>query len=643
MTESGDFESFVQVWLEDVREGTPSTLEIGRRFAHKLLAQWRDADASSIDLVYCDGTGDGGIDVAFLDRGDEDTATEESSGGHTWYLVQSKYGSAFRGSDTLLREGQKVIDTLDGKRTNLSSLAEGLLERLTSFRQQSSERDRIVLVFATERTLDEEQRRTMLDVRAMGNARLGGRFEVEAVSIETIYFRNLEASKLIAQKMVSVPVNGNLVPSGDDFLVGSVPLFDLYNFLKAYRDTTEDLDQLYEKNVRRFLGGRRKVNKAIQDTLRDAPEKFGLYNNGITIVVADFKKDNNGTFYLTEPYVVNGCQTTRTIWEVCQQRLEAGGTGSSPEMEEWKRRMGQGSVVTKIISVGRTGEELLGAITRYTNSQNAVREQDFLALTSDFRDWAKQMADKFGVFLEVQRGGWDSQRSLQRQHTSSRQFSRFANAFDIIKVYGAGWLGEAGLAFGKNPPFLPQGTVFKKIVDSEGVEAGQPFGVDDLYAAYLLQQIASEYDFGRGASKPSRRQTKFIFYVTILELLKDTLSRAGLPATSKDLSLAIIKLLSEESRSLSHRLFDTAADFIDGYLTQGSDNSIFDEPSYKNAFNYDLNAFLKWERLGKTESDCPRFRAGLAVAKMTMGQKIQGQPSCRETITSLVKPSQKAA
>jgi hypothetical protein len=37
--------------------------------------------------------------------------------------------------------GQKVIETLDGRRTTLSSLSAGLLERITNFRQRSSSQD----------------------------------------------------------------------------------------------------------------------------------------------------------------------------------------------------------------------------------------------------------------------------------------------------------------------------------------------------------------------------------------------------------------------------------------------------------------------------------------------------------------------
>src|SRR5438034_10308296 len=102
------FEAYREAWLEDVRAGEPPTLELGRRFARKLLTQWRDIGDSGDDLVYCDGSGDGGIDIAYLDRGEEGEEGDETSAeGHTWYLVQSKYGSAFRGSNTLLERSEE--------------------------------------------------------------------------------------------------------------------------------------------------------------------------------------------------------------------------------------------------------------------------------------------------------------------------------------------------------------------------------------------------------------------------------------------------------------------------------------------------------------------------------------------------------
>jgi hypothetical protein len=92
----------------------------------------------------------------------------------------------------------------------------------------------------------------------------------------------------------------------------------------------------------------------------------------------------------------------------------------------------------------------------------------------------------------------DSQKALQKHKPDTHQFEECANAFDLLKVYGAGWLGEAGLAFGKNASFLAKGKIFEKIMNQE--EGKELFGIDDLYAAYLLQKTANDkYNFGRAA------------------------------------------------------------------------------------------------------------------------------------------------
>jgi len=48
------------------------------------------------------------------------------------------------------------------------------------------------------------------------------------------------------------------------------------------------------------------------------------------------------------------------------------------------------------------------------------------------------MAERYEVYLEIQRGGWDSRRALQKQRPDIEQFIKAANAFDLLKVYGSG-------------------------------------------------------------------------------------------------------------------------------------------------------------------------------------------------------------
>jgi hypothetical protein len=627
MTQSVDFEAFRQEWLEDIVEANPSTVELGKRFSRKLITQWLDVDESSDDIVYCDGSGDGGIDIAFLNRGE--SVDESSEEGDTWYLIQSKYGKAFAGSKTLLEEAQKIIDTLDGKQKNLSSLSQDLLERLLTFRSKASERDKLIIAFATEEPLNDQQKRALDDIRAIGINRLGGIFDAEAVSIATIYQRLLEDRTI----QINIPLSSKDA-KGDKLLLGAVKLTDLYKFMKTYRDQTGDLDRLYEKNVRRFLGTRRKVNAAIKKTLEQEPENFGLFNNGVTIVVQDFSQiPKHKSFKLTEPYVVNGCQTTKTIWDVLFKKLESGGTGSSPAMDIWKGKLEQGVVIVKIVKVGSEGEDLLTRITRYTNSQNAVSEKDFLALTQDFRTWAKQMADTYNIFLEIQRGGWDSQKALQKQNRTSLQFTEWANTFDLIKVYGAGWLGEAGLAFGKNPPFLPNGTIFKKIMKKE--EGIEPFGLDDLYAAYQFQKASDKYEFGRKA-QTSRRSTRFLFYMVVIELLKSVMIEAQTDRTNTNITAALLKLFKPENQLACDALLETAIQLIDEYMTTGNDESVYNEPEYSKRNLRNVNDYLQWDELGKDEKSSPKLRSLLAIHKRTMKRGMGGQKSPFDLVLEVI-------
>ncbi|MEW6211399.1 MAG: AIPR family protein, partial [Acidobacteriota bacterium] len=494
------YESFKEAWLSEILENDPNSVQKGRRFARKLLTQWLDFNEDNDEIIFCDGAGDGGIDVAYFQRSD----LQEDNGpdGDTWFLIQSKYGKAFAGTDTLLIESQKVIDTLGGQRTNLSSLSNEVVQRLQQFRNAASEKDKLVLVFATVEPLTEAEERYLKDIKSIGQNHFGQIFDVESVNLQTVFNRLEEQES--ARSKIQVSIVANLVHSGSELLVGSVKLVNLYKFLKDYQSSTHDLDLIYEKNVRKFLGGGRAVNKGITETVHKNPERFGLYNNGITIVVEDFQLQETDKYELTEPYIVNGCQTTKTIWNELKKRLDSGGTGENPELEQYKERLNKGILVVKIVKVGSDGEELMINTTKYTNSQNSVGQKDFIALEKSFQFWAAELARQHNVYLEIQRGGWESEKAKQKTTLQPRTYDGWANAFDLLKVFGAAWLYEPGLAYGKNPPFAPGGSIFKRITESDY------FGVQELYASYLLHNLTKELNFGRGADFATRGQTRYL-------------------------------------------------------------------------------------------------------------------------------------
>jgi hypothetical protein len=242
-----------------------------------------------------------------------------------------------------------------------------------------------------------------------------------------------------------------------------------------------------------------------------------------------------------------------------------------------------------------------------------VGEKDFIALEKDFREWAPAFNARFKVFLEIQRGAWEARRAFQRQNpTSVPHFDDSANAFDLLKVYAAGWLVEPGIAYGKNPPFAPGGSLFHKIVNEPG------FGIESLFAAYQMQRLANGYGFGRGAEKSSRGQTRFLFILVCIELLKDFLIHSERERSNPAVSVAIAKLADA---GLLKEIGDAAVQVIDDYLTIGGEESIFTEPDFQKT--QDLNAFLKSEKLGKGDEVSPNLRIQLALAKKLFRRTAQ--------------------
>ncbi len=585
------YEQFKEAWLEDVKKDASSNVELGLRFAHKLVCDWLDVDPDSGDVIMTDGSGDGGIDAAILQRYAEIGETESED---VWYLVQSKYGSSFAGSSTVYDEGVKLIETLTNPNVKLNENAAQVVERIQFFLKKRGPKDKLCFVIATVDDIGDEEKEALENVKIIGKAKIGSFFEVAGVSINTVYNRLQELNVVAHKKTFVLDINAY---GSDELIFGAVGLLELYRFLKHYKNVTNDLNLLYEKNVRQYLG-LKKVAKGIRDTLLKEPERFGLYNNGITIVVEECEKVENG-WKLTAPYIVNGCQTTRTIYDVLSTILESGGTSKNEDFSNWQERLQKGFVVIKIVKVGPGGEELLEKTTRFTNSQNAVSEKDFISLSNDFRRFKEEMQKKYGIFLEIQRGAKAAQEARQKSYPYIHPYyHEFANAFDLIKTYSAGWLSMPGPAFAHTPPFSPGGSVFKRLT-----EPGSDFGVDDLYAAYRIMKYAMENHFGRQKAG-GRGSTRFLFVFVVIELFKEVMRRSGMKTENKAITQAMIKLLKDEE--LTHHFFRFCAELIDQYTTKSDsemDNSLFSEPRYLE--HGDLNSYLKSESLGRDRDYTP--------------------------------------
>lgn len=132
--------------------------------------------------------------------------------------------------------------------------------------------------------------------------------------------------------------------------------------------------RLLEANVRSFLSATGKVNKGIRDTLKEKPERFMAYNNGIVIVADEIhlgktSEGGPGLLWLKGMQIVNGGQTTASIYFTKKK---------SPEIDLRNVR-----VPAKIIVLRSpdsvTEEALISDISKYANSQNSVKLSDLSA------------------------------------------------------------------------------------------------------------------------------------------------------------------------------------------------------------------------------------------------------------------------
>jgi hypothetical protein len=135
---------------------------------------------------------------------------------------------------------------------------------------------------------------------------------------------------------------------------------------------SDEGQKLIEKNVRSFLQATGKINKGIRDSLKNEPDMFMAYNNGISTIAEAIELDEDASSdgfvvikSITGWQIVNGGQTTASIYNAYKGKVD----------------LSHVSVQIKLAVIkaeDRVGE-IVGNISRYANSQNPIKMSDFSA------------------------------------------------------------------------------------------------------------------------------------------------------------------------------------------------------------------------------------------------------------------------
>lgn len=151
-------------------------------------------------------------------------------------------------------------------------------------------------------------------------------------------------------------------------------------------------DKLLDQNVRNYLGGKIKVNARIAKTLREAPEMFFSYNNGISstasevvIKKSDFVDNPDAAkMYITglrNWHIVNGGQTTCTIYNAFKKGVDIKPAYLTVKVSEIRDKDRNATIVQNIAESANSQTQIkdsdLSANHKYLSSIDFISKKEW--------------------------------------------------------------------------------------------------------------------------------------------------------------------------------------------------------------------------------------------------------------------------
>ncbi|EQC01862.1 AIPR family protein [Photorhabdus temperata] len=359
-----------------------------RNFYSKALAAYvliQEAGASEQEAIQAsiDGGQDHGIDSVYVD------ATQ------TVWLVQSKYKDSGIG-EVELAEVSKFVD-------GVKDLAKQKYERFNEHLQAKT----VALSFAfdsgvakvkavlayTGGALGDDKKRLMSDLEAALNQPADPYF-LSFLNRGLASFHRIQLDEHLPAPITAEITLENYGHIDEPYLCyfGSITGTQLKSLKDQYGE------KLFDANIRHFQGNT-VVNQDISETIKNNPEHFFYFNNGVTFICdairpigARDETRSSGKFRVENLSVINGAQTVSSLTIDLDEKSE------EPDIK----------VLATLIALDADLEEFGSKITRFRNNQNTVSDIDFAALDENQIQWA-QTLQQSGVFYRYKSGDLDQE------------------------------------------------------------------------------------------------------------------------------------------------------------------------------------------------------------------------------------------
>jgi hypothetical protein len=461
-------EGFAQNIRDSVREyaeDAQNEVEKGHNFLQWVLTRVFEATEDDATDAIIDGPNDLGIDAYLPVDFSEDKI----------YLFQSKYGTSH--SMEAIAKFRQDVQSLRAR--DITKMRPEIARLVTQIQEKNL---KIECVYVTDQKVDEEN------------------YEfVEIHDIDTIIQKLWDRIKKPAVgKKATIRLESKL--RYQNTLLGILKLRELTNFV------TKNRDYVFESNIRQWMQFKTTVNKGLRETLQESPNKFFYYNNGITIVVNDFEELEDNSILLHAPQIVNGAQTSNSVLDHAKRTHNL-----------------DGSITVTII---KAADELdQNNITRYRNSQNAVRGKDLVSLM-DFHKSIKSQMENFRYFYEIQAGSFDSKaKSQQSEFIGDPTYNKYLPdnhkkvivAKDAIQAFVAGIEQRPTESYSSPAQFLPRGSKYDEVFNEKLKDDCRL-----LLYPYLVKEYAKKaLNYGKKGGHKTKRYATLFFVAVYFKILHE--------------------------------------------------------------------------------------------------------------------------
>ena len=466
------FSENIKQSLIDYSESANNEVEKGKNFLQWVLTRVFEATEDDAADAIVDGANDLGIDAYLPVDFSKDKIR----------LFQSKYGTSHSAEAiSKFREDVKKLIKRD-----VTKMRPELAHLVTQIREKNL---KVECCYVTDQKVEFQNEKYF-----------------EVVDIDEIIRRLWSRiKKPAAGKKSSIKLEKML--RHENTILGVMKLRELSEFIIKNRD------YVFESNIRQWMQFKTMINKGIRETLQNVPDKFFYYNNGITIVVADFEERENNSLILNAPQIVNGAQTSNSILDRAKRTHNL-----------------DGSITVTIIKADDEKDQ--NNITKYRNSQNSVRGKDLVSLM-DFHKSIKSQLQNLCYFYEIQAGSFDSKtKSQQSEYKGDVIFNKYLPvnhkkvivAKDAIQALVAGIEQRPTEAYSSPAQFLPRGSKYDEVFNENLKDEYRL-----LFYPYLVKEYAKMVQkYGkRGGHKTKRYATLFFVAVYFRILHRNILETKG--------------------------------------------------------------------------------------------------------------------